>query len=95
MQVTINKKPYQILCEKEHEEQLSNAAELFNQRFEDLKKQCPSAGHELLLVMSALMLQHDFTEFRSSNHSDDTNEAISNALDSISTYVEKLSEEVK
>ena len=95
MQVTINKKPYQILCAKEHEEQLQNAATLFNDKLKALKKTCPTASHELLLVMSSLILQNEFTEFHSNNQSDDSNYAIANALDSISTYVEKLSTEIK
>ena len=95
MQITINKKPYQILCSKEHEEQLNNAATLFNNRIKELKKSWPTASHELLIVMSSLMLQNEFTEFQSNNQSDDTNYAIASALDSISTYVEKLSTEIK
>ena len=88
MQVTINNKPYEIFCGEGEEDKLSHASEELNKRVIALKKASPNAGHEMLLAMSALILQDELNDQIITEN--DPNIKIADALDSISGYVEKL-----
>jgi cell division protein ZapA (FtsZ GTPase activity inhibitor) len=93
MQIVINNKPYEIFCGTGEEESVSIAATNLNQRIDAIKKITPHVNQEMLLLMAALTLQDEYSELSASKS--EPNEEISEALDSISGYVEKLAMSLK
>jgi cell division protein ZapA len=93
MQITINNKPYEIFCGSGEEEKVSSAAQKLNERVATLKRSIPNAGHEMLIVMGALILQDELSDQLTKPRAH--NEEIADALDSISGYVEKLADSLK
>lgn len=93
MRIVINNKPYEIFCGEGEENQVSVAACNFNERIKNIKKVAPNANQEMLIMMTALMLQDEYDEL--SKQKNDPNEEIADALESISGYIEKLSSGLK
>jgi cell division protein ZapA len=93
MHITINNKPYEIFCGSGEEGKVSSAAQKFNERVATIKQSIPNAGHEMLIVIAALILQDELSDQLTKPHAH--NEEIADALDSISGYVEKLADGLK
>ncbi len=101
IELPIGKSNYQIPCEKSEQEKLSKLAEKLNKRLNRLSSQF-EADEKTLLAIAALSLEGEL-ELASDNiensestiSEEDIKDAISETMENIADYIEKLSEKIQ
>ncbi len=101
IELPIGKSNFQIPCKKSEQEKLSKLAEKLNKRLNRLSSQIKTNDEKTLLAFVALSLEGEL-EFISSEKEEgyqlseqDIEEAISETMENISDYVEKLTKKIQ
>lgn len=102
--IAIGKSIYEIACKAGEEESLQKLAAKLNTRVNNLSLQLKGLDEKTLLVITALLLEEELENKQtvvskdddsSSLTEDDIYDAISENIDNISSYIEKLTSNIK
>ncbi len=99
--VKVGSRNYQLACEDGQEKQLMSTAEIIDKKFDNLSRQLRTGNESLLLVMTALMIQDEFSEDkRKYELTTDSGKSkrdgeIAEVLNTISGYLENLIEKIE
>ena len=98
IELPIGKSRYKINCLESEKEKLFHLAEKLNRRVNNLALSLKNADEKTLLVISALMMEeelehaddHHDSESDKKLNDQDLYDAVSDNMENISTYIEKL-----
>ncbi len=99
--VKVGSRAYQLACEDGQENNLLATAEEISEKFDNLSRQMRTGNEPLLLLMTAIMVQDEFNEYkRKYELSTDKGKAkrddeISTVLNTISGYLENLIDKIE
>jgi len=94
--VKVGSRNYQVACEDGQEGHLLSIAEELDKKVDILSRQLRTGNDALLLVMSALMIQDEFNEYKkkyelsTDKGKNKRDEEIAEVLNTISGYLEKV-----
>lgn len=92
--ITIDNYHYKIACGDGEEHELLSLVTVLNERIDIIRSNVPNCQHNLALVLAALKFADEFQELRkkmASAQLSNTEQAIAQALDVITEYVNQLS----
>ncbi|MBU6140781.1 MAG: cell division protein ZapA [Proteobacteria bacterium] len=96
VEIKIGNSLYKIACAKKEEERLKNLAKHLNHRMNELKKSLKITDEKILLVMTALALEENLrSETEDKFDSNEMINLISDNIDNISDYIEKLTNKIQ
>lgn len=100
IELPIGKSNYQISCESSEREKLSHLAEKLNKRLNRLGAKMPDTNEQTLLAVTALMLEAELEQAENSDedaklNDEDMQEAVSETMENIADYVEKLTKKIE
>lgn len=99
--VKIGSRSYQLACEDGQENQLTATAEELNKKVDVLSRQLRTGNELLLLVMTAIMIQDEFNEYKrkyelsTDKGKEKRDEEIADVLNTISVYLEKVIDKIE
>jgi cell division protein ZapA (FtsZ GTPase activity inhibitor) len=100
IELSIGKFNYQIPCKKSEQEKLLQLAKSLNERLNRLSSKMPNANDQTLLAMVSLMLEGELELAQNSAEDsklkdEDLQEAVSETMENIADYVEKLTKKIE
>ncbi|MBP7710489.1 MAG: cell division protein ZapA [Rickettsiales bacterium] len=100
IELPIGKSNYQISCKQSEQEKLSHLAEKLNKRLNRLGSKIQDADEQTLLAVTALMLEGELEQAENSDevaklNDEDMQEAVSETMENIADYVEKLTKKIE
>lgn len=99
--VKVGSRNYQIACEDGQENHLASVAEEMDKKVDALSRQLRTGNESLLLVMSAIMVQDEFNEYKKKFEASTDkgrakrDEEIAEILNTISGYLENIIEKIE
>ncbi len=99
--IKVGSRSYQIACEDGQEKHLSSVSEELDKKVDSLSRSLRTGNESLLLVMSALMIQDEFNEYKkkfelsTDKGKSKRDEEIAEVLNTISGYLENLIEKIE
>lgn len=96
VEIQIGKTHYTIACEENEKDKILTLSERLNQRIKELAKTLKIADEKTLLVMSALNLEEELKESEENKFtSEEVFESISDNIENITIYIEKLTKKIQ
>ena len=99
--VKVGTRSYQIACEDGQEKNLMSTADIIDKKLDGLSRQLRTGNESLLLVMTALMVQDEFNEYKKKYElstdagKNKRDEEVAEVLNTISGYLENLIEKIE
>lgn len=93
--IQIGRRAFPLACSEGQEAHLQQLAVEVSERVEMLEGSMGSSNDTLLLVASALMMQDEINDLRSRSGNDDSDDAITEAINAIADYVETIAERIE
>lgn len=99
--VKVGSRNYQVACEDGQEKQLMAVAEELDKKVDSLSRSLRTGNESLLLVMSAIMIQDEFNEYKkkfeltTDKGKAKRDEEIAEILNTISGYIENITDKIE
>ncbi|MFM7702533.1 MAG: cell division protein ZapA [Alphaproteobacteria bacterium] len=104
IEIRIANKKYQLNCRENEQGKILEYADLLDQRITELKEDLTDVGNENLLVIAGIMLEKELQEKKyllqdeqkqQLFNEDDLYDALSEQMDNITSFIEKISKKIE